>query len=246
MPLDTPPQVIYASASIHGQQRRRDSYVLHDLWAIHLYLSSTQFSVQGQTYQLQPGDVSLTPAGQRSTYEWDKPCELLGSHFRSPKHTSGNGLKMSVVTLVKDDLGRWRDQMEAIIAAPSSPKSSAILWTLLWDLRDRATRKSPTVDPILQRAMAWIELNLNESFRIEELTDVTEISHAYLGRLFRKHHQMTIVAYVQARRAQRARHLLEHTTQPAKAIASQVGMPDLQRLNKLLHQAYGHGPRWFR
>lgn len=153
---------------------------------------------------------------------------------------------MPIALSVRDDLGYWRDRMEAIIAAHNTPKASANLWILLWELRDRAARMNPQTDPILDRAMQWIELNLNQPFLISALAQATDVSQAYLGRLFRKHHQSSIIGYVQTRRAQRARHLLEHTTQPAKVIASQIGLPDLQRLNKLMRQVYGHGPRWFR
>lgn len=244
--LDAPPHVAFAAVGVHGRQAPRDSYVLPDLWAIHLYLRPARFTLLGHDYQIQPGDVSLTPRGRRSVYQWQGTCELLCAHFRVSKHAAGPGRWMPVVTSVSDDLGRWRDRMEAIIAARCSPKANAVLWTLLWELHDRAVRGDASVDPALERATQWIELHLNKSFRISELARAVGVSHTYLGRLFRIHHHTSIIGYVRTRRAERARHLLEHTTQPAKAIASLVAMPDLQRLNKLLRRAYGHGPRWFR
>ena len=225
---------------------RQDSYVLPTLWAIHLYLDPAKLNVMGQNFILRPGDVSLTPQAQMSTYNWPNPCRLLCAHFHVDRKKQSIDQSLPLVISVSDDLGRWRDHMETVIAAGHTAKASAILWTLLWELHDRSARQNPMNDPILERAKQWVELHLDQQFHITELAKSIGISQAYLGRLFRKHHQCSIISYVQTRRAQRARHLLEHTTQPAKVIASQIGLPDLQRLNKLLRQVYGHGPRWFR
>lgn len=246
MNLDIPPKIAFAAASKHGLHSSEDSYVLPTLWAIHLYLDPAELTVMSQNFKLRPGDVSLTPQAQISTYTWQNPCRLLCAHFHLDSHDHSIEQSMPLVISVRDDLGRWRDQMEAIISAGQTAKASAILWTLLWELHDQNARTNPAIDPILERAMQWIELHLDQQFRITELAKAIDISQAYLGRLFRKHHGCSIISYVQTRRAQRARHLLEHTTQPAKVIASQIGLPDLQRLNKLLHQVYGRGPRCFR
>lgn len=60
------------------------------------------------------------------------------------------------------------------------------------------------------------------------------------------HTGQTVIGYVRARRAQRARHLLRRSTLPIKTIAAQVGVPNLGQFNHLMRAQCGQSPRAIR
>jgi methylphosphotriester-DNA--protein-cysteine methyltransferase len=57
---------------------------------------------------------------------------------------------------------------------------------------------------------------------------------------------MPVSEYIRRRRADRAEHLLRSTTLPIKVIARSVGVPNLQRFNRLMNETKGAGPRIIR
>jgi len=65
----------------------------------------------------------------------------------------------------------------------------------------------------------------------------------HLTRLFHTTYGVTISAYIRQRRAERARHLLLHSTLPIKAIAAQVGIADLHLFNKTIRRVLHDSPR---
>jgi transcriptional regulator GlxA family with amidase domain len=69
---------------------------------------------------------------------------------------------------------------------------------------------------------------------------------AHLRRCFRAELGLGVKPWIQARRLERARHLLAHSALPVRAIAAQLGIADLQRFNKLVRRACGLGPRALR
>jgi transcriptional regulator GlxA family with amidase domain len=52
-----------------------------------------------------------------------------------------------------------------------------------------------------------------------------------------------VVGYIRRLRTERARHLLVNSTLPVKAVAVQVGLPDLQQFNKVIRRELGRSPR---
>jgi transcriptional regulator GlxA family with amidase domain len=102
------------------------------------------------------------------------------------------------------------------------------------------------VHPAFQAASRAIEVSLGSTVAIPTLASAAGVSHNHLIRLFRKHAGTTIADYVRRRRADRAMHLLTQTTLAPKAIASMVGLPDLQQFNKLVRRAFGRSPRQLR
>ena len=72
------------------------------------------------------------------------------------------------------------------------------------------------------------------------------VSHNHLTRLFTAGQGLTVVGYLRRRRIEHARQLLVHSTMSITAIASTVGIPDLQAFNKACRTVTGLGPRALR
>ncbi|GAB3945590.1 hypothetical protein GCM10029976_071620 [Kribbella albertanoniae] len=245
--LAAPPEVVNVGSGIHGTRSLRDTFQLPDLWQLHLYTYSADLTVAGTTYAVEPGYVSLTPAGSLVQFDYRGRSEHLYAHFRP----SALG-EPSYLPVVQDAgttapllTGLMRSALEA---SPSgSARVAAEVWTVLWHLTDLAT--APLGDsrhPALATATAHIEANLGRPLTVAMVARVAGVSHNHLTRLFQAETGTTVIAYIRHRRMTRARHLLAASTLSIPAIAATVGIPDLQAFNKACHRELGASPRAIR
>ena len=72
------------------------------------------------------------------------------------------------------------------------------------------------------------------------------MSVARLTRIFRDQYGQTPTEYIRTLRMQQACGLLINTNRPIKEVAVRVGIPDLQRFNKLIRDTFGCSPRVLR
>ena len=83
-----------------------------------------------------------------------------------------------------------------------------------------------------------------------ELTDVTAhglckrvaVSQNHLTRLFQRAFGCGVAGFIRKRRAEKASALLERSNLPIKAIAAEVGLPDLHQFNKFVRKELGRAP----
>ncbi|MBO0885195.1 MAG: hypothetical protein J2P17_33680, partial [Mycobacterium sp.] len=63
--LSQPPAVHGQGRAIHGVRQLVDDFRLPKLWSLHLYSYHAELEVDGQTFQVAPGLVSLVPPAAR-------------------------------------------------------------------------------------------------------------------------------------------------------------------------------------
>lgn len=132
---------------------------------------------------------------------------------------------------------------------PQNYAADIRIWDLLWRLADRqrsAGTETSGPHPAVRQALQVIEQGLAGNIDIVRLADDCGISQGHLARLFRREFGTTIVGHIQRRRVELAGHLLQYTNHSVKAIAAQVGIPDLQAFNKAMRKATGISPRKLR
>lgn len=206
--------------------------------------------MDGTWLEIEPGSVSVLPAGAVLEYHFRGLSRHVFAHF-DPR-PSPRTPPVRVPAMLR--LGRHFESFVSDFAGAvgwmqSQPRrAQARVWDLLWRLTT-VVDSNPfpsAAHPLVARVVEWIELHLAEPFALATLADDLSVSHAHLIRLFRRHLAATPLSYVHARRAQRAEHLLRHTTLSIKSIAMQVGLVDLQQLNKLMRRTLGQSPRALR
>ena len=146
------------------------------------------------------------------------------------------------------------DLMEsAVDSAASRPeRTRADVWLVLLRLaaldrgRDPESRHRSPAQEHLTRALAHIERHLSEPLTVPQIAAAVGVSHNHLTRLFTAGPGLTVVGYLRRRRIEHARQLLVHSTMSISAIASTVGIPDLQAFNKACRTVTGLGPRALR
>jgi AraC family transcriptional regulator len=246
MEIVKPPLVANAGVGVHGINTAVDVFRLPDLWQLHLYSYSATFAADGVWHDLRPGTVSLVPPGTTVEFRYRGRSEHLYVHFAM------DGRREPFVADAGPALPVLRELLlDAVAAFPTSPsRSAAAVWAALWRVSDLADLPdadgaAPT-NPVVAAVIRRIENHLAEPLVVAELARVAGVSHNQLTRLFHQHVGDTVVGYIAARRMARALHLLQASTLSITAIATTVGIPDLQAFNKACRKAFGASPRALR
>ncbi|WP_433162585.1 helix-turn-helix domain-containing protein [Kribbella sp. CA-247076] len=243
--LAEPPDVVNVGAGIHGVRGLRDVFRLPDLWQLHLYSYSADLTLDGTTYAVAPGYVSLTPAGTQVQFDYRGRSEHLYVHFRPA--VAGEPSYVPVV----QDAGSAAPVLaellrSALEASPSgSARMTAEVWTALWRIAELGSASSaePAIHPAVSAVIAYVEANLAQPLTVPALAQLAGVSHNHLTRLFHAETGQTVIAYIRHRRMTRARHLLVSSTLSIPAVAASVGIPDLQAFNKTCRRELGASPR---
>ncbi|GIH09175.1 hypothetical protein Rhe02_72420 [Rhizocola hellebori] len=241
--LHRPPRVANAGAALHGTTGLHDTFLLPDLWQLHLYAYSGELTLGGLHHPIRPGHISLVPPGETVSFRYLGRSEHLFVHLRLDP--AGGAQTVPVM----QDAGEQAEPLaellrRAVAAAPSRPEQAAAeVWAALWRIA-QLPRPSPGGRHLaVVRAMDFIEARLAEPVTVPQIARHADVSHNQLTRLFRADTGSTVVAYLRRRRLARAEHLLRRTTLPIPAIAASVGIPDLQAFNKSCRRELGASPR---
>ena len=97
-----------------------------------------------------------------------------------------------------------------------------------------------------RRVAEYVETNLAQSLRIDELAAVAGISFADLNELFRRLTGDALRAYLRGRRLKRATCLMRSTPLKLVHIAAQCGFADQAHFSRTFRVQYGLSPRAWR
>ena len=214
------------------------------LWCVHFYRYRALIVVDGRRFEVQPGSVTVFPPGKTIEYHYQGKSVHAYAHFSLP---AAGRAAQRIPVLQEVPVLRLAFE-EAIGWAPSERLRAEVrLWDILWQLTNGASASaSMQPHPAVEAAMREIELHLGEVIYMAELTRKTGFLQNHLTRLFTAATGKTMAAYIRDRRVERAAHLLRHSTLPVKAIAFEVGIPDLHLFNKSIRRAFGIPPRRLR
>lgn len=256
--LTEPPQVVAQGRGTHGVSRLTDQFQLPELWSLHLYSYHAQLEVDGASYQITPGSVSLVPPASLIRYRYRGPSEHLYAHLKGSSSDGDHPASfapghLSLVMSPGVDLPAITDLMESAVtsAAVRPERTRADVWMVLLRLADRPDLLSagPGAVPVqnyVVAAMSFIESHLAEPITVPQIADAVGISHNHLTRVFTAQTRQTVVGYLRSRRVDHARHLLARSTMSISAIAATVGIADLQAFNKTCRAVTGRSPRQLR
>jgi transcriptional regulator GlxA family with amidase domain len=104
---------------------------------------------------------------------------------------------------------------------------------------------APQETPIT-RVQNHVLANLEQSFTVESMAALVDMSARHFARLFAKDVQMTPMAFLQGARIDRARHLLETTELPFKTVAFHAGFGSVRHMRFLFSEKLGLTPTQYR
>lgn len=239
--------ILQTGLCIHGT-RRRETFRLRGLWALHAYRYSGRLEIRGATMDFQPGCVSLIPPDEPVCWEFPAHAPHYYAHFSAPR---GGSDRVTVVRALGEQFDSLCARFEEMIQwFPYDPARAAVrLWDMLFEITragepDRGP--SPALHPSLQIALSIITNSLDQKIAVGAMARKMGISHTHLNTLFKRQFACTVHEFIHRRRVERARHLLSRSSLTIKSIAAETGFPDLQQFNKAIRRATGVSPQAFR
>lgn len=247
MSLAEPPEIATMGA-FSDANPVMEWYQARDKYHIMLFQHDGMFSLNGTLTPFSDGAMFVVPPGARCRVEGVGRAEYVHCFISMYAHDSGVDLFLVpfCTQFSKPEADVWEYTIRAALRrlAVSQTSKYAVTWNLLW----RIAQPMSAVDanPFIDLSLKWIEQHIHEKISIKDLAAAMEISHNQLIRHFRQELGVTPVHYVRQRRAEIARDLLTNSTKPIKAIAHQVGVPNLHTFNRLIRECLGMSPRQVR
>jgi AraC-like DNA-binding protein len=233
----------------------------HPTIALHLHDYEGRVTIQGTEIQLQPGDITFSPARGTSVYNLPRDGRHLCIHFDPPPVSQTKGgftlplhLRLGARTAsIRERIGRITDHYRRSGDDSNSPSgvaaAAALLELLLWlhvQKNSPAAARSGIAENSLATLVQAIEASLHQPITVPQLAAESGWSADYISRLFRRHYAMTIPRFLLLRRLELARHLLQSSNLPVKEIGGRVGIPDPQYFNKQFRKIAGLSPSAYR
>ena len=97
-----------------------------------------------------------------------------------------------------------------------------------------------------RKIMQFIEANLTETIKVEELATMTKLSKTYFSRVFKAAYNESPYSYVLRRRMELAKELIAETNTALSEIALDCGMADQAHLCKTFRKVFGITPNNWR
>ncbi|MDD3791216.1 MAG: AraC family transcriptional regulator [Sphaerochaetaceae bacterium] len=252
LPLGGMPLIIQAGLSLHGHLRKQQ-FLMHDVWGLHLYFYSGKLRFGGNEYTISSRMASITPPN--TPLEWEfpdhaphyyvhfktsRPCDpaLPTEPFEYPiKVMSGPFERFETVVRLMEliDNTYKKDPLKARVA----------LWNLLLNLNEVGTQKEAVASDLpssVQIVVSYINQHYSTPLVVEELANHAGVSHNYLITLFKRHFGCTVSTYIRRKRCQEAEFLLRHSSLAIRSIAQAVGIPDINHFNKTIRKELGLAP----
>jgi AraC-like DNA-binding protein/mannose-6-phosphate isomerase-like protein (cupin superfamily) len=248
----------------HAHDRAESMYLLRGRCRIQLFEGDRQ-----QEFTMGVGEFVLIDAGMMHALQVDESCYMVNVEFSfrpNPPLMTMQSLMAASPALAqwlrelspwqrgKDDSGMLYAALSAVVDdyfhatdVDTALKEIHIaqmlvhLATALMD--DKAAGKGYVY---VRRCVNLLSERMSEDARIEELAKELGISAAYLQRLFRQVHGMTIIDYLNRMRIERAKLLLLNTDDPVVEIAMEAGFNSRQHFTRVFTSLEGISPQEYR
>jgi len=194
----------------------------------------------GPTRTLARHDVAIFRAGRAHRYETDPKhgrWGLLWAHFTPqpawddwfdwPDTLPGVTLLSLRTTRVRQAVRQHLAEAARLHAGVDPYRRelmlSAIGSALLWCHGALPLPRRMQIDPRVQQAMSYVNEHLDGTLAVDTLAEQAKLSASRFSRLFKEQAGCSPQQFVESRRMERAKHLLELGTHPIQQIASMVG-----------------------
>lgn len=227
----------------------------HNIYEIYYFVDgAVEYMVEGRMYYpspcsmmlIRPGvvhGVKVSPKEKYSRYAFHFTPEVIPAEHRAillapfyeDKFYYENVFLQSTFDLVLDS----KKLSKKIQNIAISSRFESLL-TQIYSLKDHLSDDVDVFDGV-GKIVAYINENLANDIDLEDISGEFFISKSSLNRLFKKHMNTTIGAYISLKRVSLARELL-HSGEPAERVATRTGFKDYSTFYRTYKKVMGHSP----
>lgn len=166
-------------------------------------------------------------------------CIIMNTLCR--KAAEAGGVHPIFLDQISSRYARRIEELRSVAVIPSFMQEMMQSYCRL--VRDHSTKNySPTV----QKAILFIESNLQNELRLNTVADAISVSSGYLSGRFKAETGQTLTEYVNQKRIDQARHLLRSTDLQIQTIAQDCGFLDLHYFCRIFKKSTGTTPTAYR
>lgn len=194
--------------------------------------------ISGERYKACPGEMIILPANVVhrgfSDADTDGHIEYFWAHFITEGgcELSDTRSGFSVpLHFALTDYARARilyNQLLDIHSLTGTQKKyrDFLFTALCCEIAVQAEHESVSGNKMVNRAAAWIELNIGEPISLEQTAEALGYNKRYLSRVFKENTGMTVNEYISEKRFTLAKQLLTGSDETVTAIALKLGFAD--------------------
>ena len=211
--------------------------------------------IEGRRYKLNKGDLILIRPLQYHFIQIDSPADyerydiLFDAQRHSVESVSLIPEEIEVISLannpIADDILRKTDYYRANCDPEIFAKLlSHLLCELFYNLSlvsSTSEKEKPTVSPLLEKALIYINENLCTLHGVEEIAAKLFISESYLFRLFKTELHQSPKKYITDKRLLMAQSMIENGERPA-SVYEKCGFGDYTAFYRSYKAFFGHAP----
>lgn len=213
--------------------------MLRSHWLLHYIVSGHgEFTREGQTYQLGPGQIFVIPPYMTTYYKASKedPWHYIWIGFTTDMDM--NIFSQPVITH-KNTGNIFQDMLSCqTMKSGRTPYLSACIWKLYALLAEDSDYTYNYVD----EALHYIHAEYATNISIQQIAERLGLTRSYFFTIFKKNIGMSPNAYLVKIRLKRAEELIRELNVPPFVAASSVGYTDPYHFSKVFKKRYGVSP----
>ena len=217
-----------------------------------------KITIRGKEYDGIPGRWFFIPACTPHSYANDttKPFSKFWIHFDMYPDNSVLFGNMNMPYYIDVKQTAKIDKLFRIVTAKSNDVKAAdmfyrkaALLSLIGEYIEMASPEAEmdgSYDDDISQVVKFVNENIEQNIKLEELAGVCHLHPTHFIRAFKKKTGETPLYFVQRRKIETAKRLIEETELPLGEIMSRVGFVDAAQFAKKYKRFYGHSPRDYR
>lgn len=166
-------------------------------------------------------------------------CIIMNTLCR--KAAEAGGVHPVFLNELSSDYARRIEQLRSLAVIPAFMKEVIIGYCRLVQ-----THTVKSYSPTVQKAILYIESNLQNELRLSPVAEAISVSAGYLSSVFKKETGKTLTDYINTKRIDRAKHLLRSTDLQIQTVAQDCGFLDLHYFCKVFKSHTGSTPSAYR
>ena len=219
---------------------------------------SCKITIKGKVYEGIPGRWFLIPAGVLHSYSNDstKAVNKHWMHFDLYPENMNFFSEIEIPYFVDVPKNSKVDKLFKEYFAYENTdnmtgifKAKATLMTLISEYIRLAVpdmKLKADDDDMVRSVMGYIDDNMEQNISVEDLAKVCHLHHTHFIRVFKKKTGETPGKFIQLRKMEKAKKLIEETDIPISEVMSRVGIVDAAQFSKKFRSFFGNSPRAYR